>query len=99
MTDQPEPGAAAGGAAQMDEETLELAHRLFDAARSGETELLRSYLNAGAPATLTAPLGLLAELTHRCPLGCPYCSNPLALETPKDELDTANGCMDALVGA
>ncbi len=25
------------------------------------------------------PLGLLAELTHRCPLGCPYCSNPLAL--------------------
>ena len=20
------------------------------------------------------PLGLLAELTHRCPLGCPYCS-------------------------
>ena len=26
------------------------------------------------------PLGLLAELTHRCPLGCPYCSNPLALE-------------------
>ena len=21
---------------------------------------------------LTSPLGLLAELTHRCPLGCPY---------------------------
>ncbi len=37
---------------------------------------------------LPAPLGLLAELTHRCPLGCPYCSNPLALEAPKDELDT-----------
>lgn len=36
-----------------------------------------------------APLGLLAELTHRCPLGCPYCSNPLALDAPKDELDTA----------
>ena len=35
------------------------------------------------------PLGLLAELTHRCPLGCPYCSNPLALETRDDELDTA----------
>ena len=30
--------------------------------------------------TLSPPLGLLAELTHRCPLGCPYCSNPLALE-------------------
>ena len=34
------------------------------------------------------PLGLLAELTHRCPLGCPYCSNPLALEPRTDELDT-----------
>ena len=35
------------------------------------------------------PLGLLAELTHRCPLGCPYCSNPLALEQRDDELDAA----------
>jgi pyrroloquinoline quinone biosynthesis protein E len=35
------------------------------------------------------PLGLLAELTHRCPLGCPYCSNPIALEGRTDELDTA----------
>ncbi len=35
------------------------------------------------------PLALLAELTHRCPLGCPYCSNPLALERVRDELDTA----------
>src|SRR5256885_8735743 len=36
------------------------------------------------------PLGLLAELTHRCPLGCPYCSNPLALDGREDELDTAS---------
>ena len=35
------------------------------------------------------PLGLLAELTHRCPLGCPYCSNPLALDPRDDELDAA----------
>jgi pyrroloquinoline quinone biosynthesis protein E len=35
------------------------------------------------------PLGLLAELTHRCPLGCPYCSNPVGLEPRKGELDTA----------
>ena len=41
------------------------------------------------PATLPAPLGLLAELTHRCPLGCPYCSNPLELDKRADELDTA----------
>jgi pyrroloquinoline quinone biosynthesis protein E len=38
---------------------------------------------------IPAPLGLLAELTHRCPLACPYCSNPLALETRADELDAA----------
>src|SRR5262245_7367466 len=38
---------------------------------------------------LTSPLGLLAELTHRCPLGCPYCSNPLALDQRSDELDLA----------
>ncbi len=37
---------------------------------------------------LYTPLGLLAELTHRCPLGCPYCSNPLALDPRADELDT-----------
>jgi pyrroloquinoline quinone biosynthesis protein E len=43
---------------------------------------------AGGDAKLHSPLGLLAELTHRCPLGCPYCSNPLALEPRTDELDT-----------
>ena len=35
------------------------------------------------------PIGVLVELTHRCPLGCPHCSNPLALERPAAELDTA----------
>lgn len=35
------------------------------------------------------PIGLLAELTHRCPLQCPYCSNPLQLERRSAELDTA----------
>src|SRR5207237_10657584 len=39
-------------------------------------------------AALHRPLGMLAELTHRCPLGCPYCSNPLALDARDDELDT-----------
>jgi pyrroloquinoline quinone biosynthesis protein E len=32
---------------------------------------------------------MLAELTHRCPLGCPYCSNPLTLDRRADELDAA----------
>ena len=35
------------------------------------------------------PLAILAELTHRCPLQCPYCSNPLELERVSAELDTA----------
>jgi len=39
-------------------------------------------------AVLNSPLGLLAELTHRCPLGCPYCSNPVALDPRATELDT-----------
>ncbi len=35
------------------------------------------------------PAGLLAELTHRCPLQCPYCSNPLELERANVELSAA----------
>jgi radical SAM protein with 4Fe4S-binding SPASM domain len=41
------------------------------------------------PTALPKPLGLLAELTHRCPLGCPYCSNPRTLDRRETELDTA----------
>jgi pyrroloquinoline quinone biosynthesis protein E len=35
-----------------------------------------------------APLALLAELTHRCPLRCPYCYNTLELEKASAELAT-----------
>ena len=38
---------------------------------------------------VSPPLALLAELTHRCPLQCPYCSNPLNLERASQELTTA----------
>jgi PqqA peptide cyclase len=34
------------------------------------------------------PLWLLAELTYRCPLQCPYCSNPLEIARYNDELST-----------
>ncbi|OLB74279.1 MAG: pyrroloquinoline quinone biosynthesis protein PqqE [Actinobacteria bacterium 13_2_20CM_2_71_6] len=34
------------------------------------------------------PLGMLAEITYRCPLHCTYCSNPLNLAEYKDELST-----------
>jgi PqqA peptide cyclase len=46
-----------------------------------------------APASITdhtapiePPVGLLAELTHRCPLQCLYCSNPLDLDRASAEL-------------
>ena len=34
------------------------------------------------------PIAMLAELTHVCPLACPYCSNPMALTKRAEELDT-----------
>ncbi|MGW5122821.1 pyrroloquinoline quinone biosynthesis protein PqqE [Streptomyces sp. NPDC004069] len=37
---------------------------------------------------MDSPFGLLAELTYRCPLACPYCSNPLNLGDYGDELAT-----------
>ncbi len=38
---------------------------------------------------IAPPIGMLAELTHRCPLQCPYCSNPVRLLKAERELDTA----------
>jgi pyrroloquinoline quinone biosynthesis protein E len=38
---------------------------------------------------IDAPMGLVAELTHRCPLQCPYCANPVSLHRSGAELDTA----------
>ncbi len=38
--------------------------------------------------TLDPPLAMLAELTHRCPLQCPYCSNPVNLERANGEMST-----------
>ena len=34
------------------------------------------------------PLALIAEITHRCPLHCVYCSNPLQLAAVDSELST-----------
>jgi pyrroloquinoline quinone biosynthesis protein E len=44
--------------------------------------------NAPAAMTHVIPLAVLAELTHRCPLQCPYCSNPLELDRAGSELTT-----------
>ena len=36
------------------------------------------------------PLNLVAELTYRCPLQCPYCSNPTDLRAYPDAMETAD---------
>ena len=37
---------------------------------------------------ISNPLALIAEVTHRCPLHCVYCSNPLQLTATQAELAT-----------
>ncbi|MFI7136101.1 pyrroloquinoline quinone biosynthesis protein PqqE [Nonomuraea sp. NPDC050153] len=37
---------------------------------------------------MNAPWAMLAELTHACPLRCPYCSNPTELAARSSELGT-----------
>jgi uncharacterized protein len=46
-----------GGNGAPDDETLALAHALFDAAREGNSALLGRYLAAGAPAGMTNAAG------------------------------------------
>ncbi len=36
----------------------------------------------------SGPLALIAEITHRCPLHCVYCSNPLEMQNAASELTT-----------
>lgn len=51
------PESAAAAVPRPDDETLALAHALFDAAREGDSTMLGGYLAAGAPATLTNAAG------------------------------------------
>jgi ankyrin repeat protein len=53
MTDNAGESTTAG----PDDEALALAHALFDAARQGDSALLGSYLDAGAPANMTNASG------------------------------------------
>lgn len=48
-----------------------------------QTDAMRAAL-----AAVPIPMAMLAELTHRCPLKCPYCSNPLELAKRSEELST-----------
>lgn len=45
-------------------------------------------VEASSPECVGPPLGILAELTYRCPLQCPYCSNPLEMDRVDTELST-----------
>ncbi|MCH8162529.1 MAG: pyrroloquinoline quinone biosynthesis protein PqqE [Proteobacteria bacterium] len=45
-------------------------------------------LQSNNQTNLTPPLWILAELTYRCPLQCPYCSNPLEIAKYSNELST-----------
>ncbi|MCK5889551.1 MAG: pyrroloquinoline quinone biosynthesis protein PqqE, partial [Methylococcales bacterium] len=40
------------------------------------------------PSKITPPRWLLAELTYKCPLQCPYCSNPVDYANHHSELST-----------
>ena len=42
--------------------------------------------------TTPRPYTLVAELTYRCPLRCPYCSNPLNFHMMETELNTEQWC-------
>ncbi|MCU1531279.1 MAG: ankyrin repeat protein [Arthrobacter sp.] len=57
MTDEHAAAGAAAAPGAPDDETLALAHTLFQAAREGDSTLLGGYLAAGAPATLTNAAG------------------------------------------
>ncbi|HMK88030.1 MAG TPA: pyrroloquinoline quinone biosynthesis protein PqqE [Methylocystis sp.] len=92
-------GAIAADLAAQYSAPLDLVTRDVTALLQGlaDKRLLREGPDAFAPPPLSAlaqsycassggPAGLLAELTHRCPLQCPYCSNPLELERANVEL-------------
>lgn len=44
------------------------------------------------PEQVEPPIALLAELSHRCPLRCGYCSNPLELTRASAELEPDDWC-------
>ena len=54
-----------------------------DASRKGAA----STTVAASEPTSDGPLNLIAELTYRCPLQCPYCSNPIDFRQRREALD------------
>lgn len=60
---------------------------MFAGTRAGGIDSIRMN-EPGHETVAPRPYGLLAELTHRCPLHCPYCSNPIELVRRETELPT-----------
>ncbi|MFF2041378.1 pyrroloquinoline quinone biosynthesis protein PqqE [Kitasatospora sp. NPDC058170] len=78
--------------AQVDELLAELAGRRL-LTLDGTGSPVRPLRAVGLPAAAVrtpVPLGLIAELTYRCPLQCTYCANPVELARYRDELDTGD---------
>ncbi|MFG3054911.1 pyrroloquinoline quinone biosynthesis protein PqqE [Kitasatospora sp. NPDC048239] len=78
--------------AQVDELLAELAGRRL-LSLDGTGSPVRPLRAGGLPAAAVrgpVPLGLIAELTYRCPLQCTYCANPVELARYRDELDTGH---------
>ncbi len=61
-------------------------HPANQSAKNGQPNRKKSLESMG----IGQPLAILAELSHRCPLQCPYCSNPLELQEKSKEMDTEN---------
>jgi len=86
------------GRARVDRDVRELlsslhARALLDGFETSSGDVVGMPLESDREAVLSdgdahAPYTLVAELTHRCPLACPYCSNPKPLVGGAGELRT-----------
>ncbi len=76
-------GASPGAAVRADARAGPAAST---AARDAGAATAATALRPGVP----TPLNLIAELTYRCPLRCPYCSNPLDFRERREGLSAAD---------
>jgi PqqA peptide cyclase len=66
------------------------ARRLISLDGTGRSADALAPAAAGPAPRAPVPLGMLAELTYRCPLHCTYCANPLNIGDYADELTTVD---------
>ncbi|XXV00332.1 pyrroloquinoline quinone biosynthesis protein PqqE [Sorangium sp. So ce1153] len=84
--------ARAPGDAALAARDGEAAEAPGGAAPRGTAPALAPGGGAAAEAASHRPYTLIAELTYRCPLRCPYCSNPMELAGAAGELSTETWC-------